>query len=188
MGEMATCAVMLQTAQIPELEARQNRFVGSTSSPSEQYSPPTLTELNSGHDPLSATLNPLQGLANQMGDVRNDWASEWPSPNGEANGASMASFLAEPQQPSPMSGVDQNAPSPSSAGLSSSSAGTSSLFDLGSFSTITSGSGGGLPMSMSAPAPDMPDGVAETATTFWESSNGLQAIEALLKIQQAALG
>ena len=97
-------------------------------------------------------------------------------------------------------------PSPSSAGLASSSSedASSSLFD---FASLGGGGGGGTSMpdhltaslstSAAADAAAAAGGTAPTGNnasldfdpaTLWNSNNGLDAIEALLKIQQAALG
>lgn len=214
--EMSGCPAMLDVAGTFASESRSSN------------SPLDLIELNGGKEP-SGILQPLRDLARTMDDAA-PLLERWGGTTGTGTGgtttrtlaasasspSSAAGIAAIPfsdvvqDSPIAMPGIEELAmPSPSSAGLTSSSSSedaSPSLFDFASLvgngvGGVSGGGAGGGGTSMPNPqAAAAAAGVGGTApagnnagldfdpTTLWNSNNGLDAIEALLKIQQAALG
>lgn len=214
--EMSGCPAMLDVAGTFASESRSSN------------SPLDLIELNGGKEP-SGILQPLRDLARTMDDAA-PLLERWGGTTGTGTGgtttrtlaasasspSSAAGIAAIPfsdvvqDSPIAMPGIEELAmPSPSSAGLTSSSSSEDASPSLSDFASlvgngvggVSGGGAGGGGTSMPNPqAAAAAAGVGGTApagnnagldfdpTTLWNSNNGLDAIEALLKIQQAALG
>lgn len=192
-------------------------FASAEQPSSSSQSPLDLIEMNGGKEPVGI-LQPLRDLARTMDDAApllerwgssstgtgtggtttRTFAAGASSPPSSSSAAGVAAIpFSDVVQGSPiaMPGLEELAmPSPSSAGLTSSSSedASSSLFDFASL-----GGGTSLPDPQVAAAAAAVGGTAPTGNsaslefdpaTLWNSNNGLDAIEALLKIQQAALG
>ncbi|BGP56608.1 hypothetical protein JCM8202v2_004236 [Rhodotorula sphaerocarpa] len=183
--ETTGCSVM----DIAREEALQ---AAAAANRSKQDSPPFLTELGGGvvRDAPPPASYAMQDYASKIPPLDTGWESMFPAAldagAAGANELPLSEFLHDSPMATGSGGVDElgHTPSPSSAGLSS--GGSSSLFDFSSLGaapgqapTVEASGGGG-----SSVKGTMPEGVP----SLWQSNGGLQAIEALLKIQQAALG
>lgn len=182
--EPTGCSVM----DIAREEALQ---AAAAANRSKQDSRPFLTELGGrARDAPASSSYSMQDYTSKIPPLDTGWESMFPAALDVGAAGAQELPLSEFLHDSPMAtgggGVDElgYTPSPSSAGLSS--GGSSSLFDFSSLGaaagqapTVEASGGGG-----SSVKGTMPEGVP----SLWQSNGGLQAIEALLKIQQAALG
>ncbi|GAA5883358.1 hypothetical protein JCM3774_002035 [Rhodotorula dairenensis] len=202
--EMSGCPAMLDVA---------GTFTASDAA-AAVTGPPDLVELNGGKEPVGF-MQPLRDLARTIDDapLLDGWTAGFPGENDSVSPPAVTAKTTTTTAPddvisfrdmvrdSPddaMAGIIEEIvamPSPSPPLTSASQSQQS--HSLYGFASPISG-----PMNLSghAPPPPPPPGggsggagqseysTTTTAGALWNSNNGLEAIEALLKIQQAALG
>ncbi|GAA5990057.1 hypothetical protein JCM10908_005801 [Rhodotorula pacifica] len=198
--EMSGCPVMLDVAgtfTTEELPSSRFSDLPSVSPPAVAaavgMTPPSLVALNSGRH-ANAVLQPLGELTGTIEETAllSSWsATGYSADTSPTEGIAFADIVQD--SPIPMTGVIDEAttlPSPSSAGLSSDT--SPSLYDFSSLSgSSLSSLAAPLGTSSATTTGSVPSNSVDLpfdASAMWNSNNGLDAIEALLKIQQAALG